>query len=945
MTKIVMNSIAALLFISTGSVLAQIDIKKDVKTLPQVKIPIDPNVKIGKLDNGLTYYIRNNGKPEDKVELRLAINAGSILENEDQQGLAHFVEHMNFNGTKNFEKNELVDYLQSIGVKFGADLNAYTGFDETVYILPIPSDNPETLEKGFQILEDWAHNALMTNEAIDGERGVVMEEYRLGLGPDKRMMTEYLPKLMHGSQYAQRLPIGKKEVIEEADYETVRNFYKDWYRPDLMAVVAVGDLDPAVMEQKIKDHFSKLKTVSKPRERKVFDVPNHKETFVAIASDKEAPFSQVQIYYKDREDAKDIITTKDYREQLIQNLFSTMINNRLDELRNSSNPPFTYGFSGYGGTYARSKNAYRSIAMSGVGEQLKSLRALLEENERVKRYGFNPSELDRAKKEYLARLDKQYKDRDKQESGRIVGDYVSNYLSNSPIPGIEWISQFASSTLPTIKLDEINSLIKDFLHEDNRVIILTGPDKEGVTQVKEEEVLALLKNVENSEIEAYKDTEIRDNLITTAPKAGSVTKVENNEKVGFKKLLLSNGATVVYKKTDFKNDEILFTAYSPGGTSLYSDEVYKATAFANSGLSEAGIADLSLNDMSKMMSGKLVSVSPNISGISEGFNGSSTPQDLETLFQMVHLYFTDLNKNEEAYNSFVAKQKNFLGNLMANPNFYFQNELGKFRNEGNARFLGFPTPEAFDNQDYDLAYEKYQERFANAGDFTFYFVGNIDEEKLKIYAATYIASLPSNGEKEEFVVSDFREVDNYRKKVINKGTDPKSQVNIIWNGETKYDPEKDFAMEALGEILTIKLVEQLREEEGGVYGVGARGNISKIPYGSYNFSISFPCGPENVDKLTAAALGEVEKIKKEGPSEKDMAKIKESFLLSRKESLKENRFWLNQLSTADRENKDINTMLNFEEKVKALNANDVKAVANTYLGEKYLLGILMPQEK
>ena len=944
MRKIVLNSIVSILFISTGSIFGQIDNKKEVKSIPSVNIPADPNVRIGKLENGLTYYIQNNGKPEDKVELRLAINAGSILENEDQQGLAHFVEHMNFNGTKNFEKNELVDYLQSIGVKFGADLNAYTGFDETVYILPIPSDNPETLDKGFQILADWAHNALMTEEAIDGERGVVMEEYRLGLGPDKRMMTEYLPKLMYGSHYAERLPIGKREVIENADYEAVRNYYKDWYRPDLMAVIAVGDLEPDVMEQKIKSHFSKLKPVTNPRERKVFDVPNHKETFVAIASDKEAPFSQVQIYYKDTENATPIVTTNDFREQLVKNLFATMINNRLDELRNSPNPPFTFGFSNYGGTFARSKKAYQSIAMTGAGEQLKSLKALLEENERVKRHGFNQSEMDRAKKEFLAQLERQYKDRDKQESGRIVGSYVSHYLSQTPIPGIEWVYQFANTALPTIKLEEVNNLINDFIREENRVIILTGPEKEDLTQVKEEEVLALLKEVENSEIEPYQDTEIRESLITDEPKSGTVSKIETNDKVGFKKMILSNGATVVYKNTDFKNDEVLFSAYSPGGTSLYSDETYLATGFANGGLAEAGIADLNLNELNKMMSGKIVSVNPSIGSYSEGLNGSSTPQDLETLFQMIYLYFTDLNKDEEAYNSFVAKQKNFLGNLMANPNFYFQNEIGKFRNEGNPRFLGFPTPEAFDSQDYDLAYLKYQERFANAGDFIFYFVGNIDEEKLKQYASTYLASLPSSGEKENYKAPDFREVNEYRKKVVNKGTDPKSQVSIVWNGETSYDAKNDFAMQALGEILTIKLVEQLREEEAGVYGVGARGNISKIPYASYSFSISFPCGPENVDKLTAAALGEVERIKEEGPSEKDMAKIKESFLLNQKENLKTNRFWLNQLTAADRENRDINEILEYEEKVAALTAEDVQEVANTYLNENYLLGILMPEE-
>jgi len=908
------------------------------------EIPTDPNVKIGKLDNGLTYYIRNNGKPEDKLELRLAIKAGSILETDEQQGLAHFVEHMNFNGTKNFEKNELVDYLQSIGVKFGADLNAYTSFDETVYILPIPSDDPEKLEGGFTVLEDWAHNALLTEEAIDGERGVVLEEYRLGLGPDKRMMQEYLPKVMYNSRYAERLPIGKKEVIENASYETIRNYYKDWYRPGLMAVIAVGDLDVNTIEQKIKSHFSNLEARENPKERKEYGVPNHDETFVAIATDPEANFSRVQIYYKDLEESKDVVNIEDYKRQLEKDMFSSMINNRLEELANSPKPPFTYGFSYYGGTYSPKKNAYQSFAMAGENSQLEALEALITENERVKRYGFNESEFKRAKEEYLANLERSYKDRDKQESNRIIGQYVSHFLENLPIPGTEWTYEFAKENMDEIKLENINALINDFLHDENRVVVLTGPEKESVKPVTEEEVLAVLSEVENAEIEKYSEEEIRENLISEMPTAGSIKDTKVNEELGITTLTLSNGAKVVFKKTDFKNDEILFSAYSKGGTSLYSDEDYQSTVYANAGLSEAGVGGLDKNSLNKMMSGKIVNVRPQISTYSEGLDGSSTPKDFESMMQMIHLYFTGLNKNEEAYQSFATKQKNFLGNLMSNPNFYFQNELGKFRNEGNPRYTGFPTPEKYDEMDYDLAYQKYQERFADASDFTFFFVGNVDEAKLKEYASKYIASLPASNSKEEYKTPEFREdTDSKREKTVYKGSDPKSQVSIVWNGETEYDKEDDFALSALGEVLTIKLVEQLREEEGGVYGVGARGNMSEIPYDSYSFSISFPCGPENVEKLTEAALAEVEKIRTNGPNDEDLEKIKETLRLQRKEQIKENRFWLQEMERAQVENREITKNEKYNALVENLKADDLQQMAKKYLGANYLLGVLMPE--
>ncbi|NER12131.1 insulinase family protein [Leptobacterium flavescens] len=907
------------------------------------KLPVDPNVKIGKLSNGLTYYIRNNGKPEDKVELRLAVNVGSILEDDDQRGLAHFMEHMNFNGTKNFKKNELVDYLQSIGVEFGADLNAYTSFDQTVYILPIPSDDPEKLEKGFQILEDWASGALLTEKDIDEERGVVLEEYRLSLGADTRMLQKYLPIIANNSKYAERLPIGTKESLENFSYESLRRFYKDWYRPDLMAVVAVGDLDVETLEKKIKDHFGGIKASKNPRKRESFTIPNHEETYIAIESDKEAPFTRVQVQYTDKGKKGKTETVQDFRANLVENLFTQMINNRLSELRNKPNPPFVFGFSFHGGTLARDKEAYQSSATTSETGQLAGLRALLEENERVKRYGFQESEFKRAKKNYLASLERAYKDRDKQESNRIVGSYINNYLNGSPITGIEWTYNFAQAELPNIKLEEVNALIKDFLHDDNRTVILTGPEKDGLKKVTKDEVSALLKEVQTADIKPYEDGNTRTQLMTSLPSKGNITSRETNDKLGITTLTLSNGAKVVYKKTDFKNDQILFEAYSLGGTSLYSDQVLKEAALANGGLAEAGVDGLSVNDLRKVLSGKIVNVRPFITSLTEGFRGSSTPKDLESLFQLVHLYFTKLNKDKDAYTSYVSKQKGFLANLKSNPQFYFSIERGKFLNEGNPRFLGFPTDEAYDKANYDLAYEKYKERFANAGDFNFYFVGNIDEAKIAELAETYLASLPSNGTKENFKVYDFRPKSGSHEFTVKKGKDPKSQVSIAYSGETTYDRKEARLLSALGKILTIKLVEKLREEESGVYGVGARGSIGKLPYSSFNFTISFPCGPENVEKLTAAALAEVQKIVDNGPEEADVTKVKESLLLERKEQMKQNRFWLATLKNADYLGNNLNDLSKFESNVEALNAKDIQAVAKKYLTKGYIKSVLFPE--
>ena len=908
-------------------------------------IPFDASVKKGKLKNGLTYYIKKNAKPENKVDLRLIINAGSILENDDQQGLAHFMEHMCFNGTKRFPKNQLVDYLQSIGVKFGQHLNAYTSFDETVYFLPIPSDSPEKVEKGFQIIEDWAFNADLTPEEIDKERGVVLEEYRLGLGASKRMQDKYIPKMMYNSQYANRLPIGKKEILENFTYDKVTSFYKDWYRPNLMSVIVVGDIDVAEMEKKIKDHFEKYQNPKNEKPRKTFEVPNHKETFVSIESDKEAAQTQIQLLYKDYGVPKKIKTIGDYKNRLAEGLFSTMLNNRLNELTNSPTPPFTYGYTYHGGTFAREKEGFQSFAMIDEKKQIEALKVLVSENERVKKFGFTAGEFERAKNEILSRVESQFKDKDKTESENFVWECQSNFLEGMPMSGIEWEYATIQKILPTINLTQVNGLIKDFIKDDNRVIVITSPEKEGLKKVTEAEVLDALK-VNTNDLKPYEDKAVASSLIRNTVKEGSVAKKETNDKIGATTLTLSNGAKVTYKKTDFKNDEIMLEAISFGGSNLYSNDEMKKTQFANGGLTEAGFSGLKQNDIDKFMAGKIASVYPYISNTTEGFRGSTTPKDLEYAFQMIHAYFTDLNFDADAFEGYKQKQSNFFENMISQPNFYFQQEFYTYLNKENPRWNGIvPTADKWNETDYKLAYNKFKERFSNAGDFEFFFVGNVDDAKMEEFAKKYIASLPSNGTKETAKDLGYRFLKGDIKKVVNKGKDPKSNVTIMFYGDAPYSAKEAVAMTALGEVLTIKLVEELRENESGVYGVNARGSMAKVPYGSYNFNISFPCGPENAEKLTASALAELDKIIKNGPDEKDVNKYKEAEALDYKKKIKENRYWMTNFTRSFTNGSSPEEILTASEKVKEVTAKDIQDVAAKYLSKDKVIGILMPEAK
>jgi zinc protease len=712
-----------------------------------------------------------------------------------------------------------------------------------------------------------------------------------------------------------------------------------------MSVIVVGDIDVAEMEKKIISHFSGYKNPAKEKPRKFYDVPNHKETFVAVESDKEASSAQVQLIYKDYGAPKPIVNIGDFKNYIVEGLFSTLLNTRLDELTNSATPPFTYGYSYYGGTFARNKKAYQSVAMSQEDKQLSALKVLITENERAKKFGFTQGELDRSKLEFLASIEKAYNDRDKTNSVNFVGEYQANFLEKEPVPGIEWTYQTMKQLMSLIDLKDVNSLIKDYVKEDNRVIILTGPEKEGLKKVTEQQVLDALK-ISTEDIKPYEDAAVATSLIRNEVKPGTIVSRESNVKIGTKTLVLSNGVKVTYKNTDFKNDEVLFEAVSLGGTNLYSNEDMKKVQFANGALAEAGFSGLKLNDINKFMTGKIARVNPYIAGTTEGLRGNSTPKDLEYLFQMTHAYFTDLNMDVTAFEGYKQKQSAFFNNMASQPSFYFQQEFYTYLNKENPRFNGLiPSEKTWGETDYALAYNKYKERFANAADFEFYFVGNIDDKTMEAYSIKYLASLPATDKKEKAVDLGYRMLKGDLKKVVNKGTDPKSNVTIMYYGDAKYSTKDAMSIQALGEVLTIKLIEQLRENESGVYGVSARGSMNKVPNGSYSFTIGFPCGPDNAEKLTASALKELQNIVDKGPDEKDVAKFKEGELADFRKDSKENRYWLSNFTRSYTNGSSAEEVLKFEETVNAVTAKDIQDIAKKYLTKDKVIGILMPEKK
>lgn len=907
-------------------------------------MPVDPKVKIGRLSNGMTYYIRQNKLPEKRVELRLVVNAGSVLEDDDQQGLAHFLEHMNFNGTKNFPKNELVSYLQSIGVKFGADLNAYTSFDETVYILPVPTDKPGLVDKGLQILEDWAHNALLDPQEIEKERGVVIEEWRLSRGADERMMKQTLPVQYRGSQYAKRLPIGTKETLEHFSPEALKRFYTDWYRPDLQAIVVVGDIDVNDIEQKIKNTFGDIPAPVSPRKREIFSVPDHTETLSVVAKDKETAFPSIEILFK--KDLQSEVLIGDYVRYMNRRLFTGMLNNRFRELTLKGNPPFVGAGSFYGNSLARTKDAFQLFANTSDTGMSRSLYALMQENRRVLLYGFTSTELEQQKKQMQSFYDRIFNEREKEESYKYVNEYVNNFLINEPIPGIEWEYDFVKQYINTVKLEEINSLAAQWITKDNMVVTLNAPDKADVKIPSAEEVNAVLSAVEVATIEPYKERILATTLMDAGKlKPGKIISSKTNEDLQTTTIKLSNGATVILKATAFKNDEIVFRAFSKGGHSLVKDADYFSASNAAAIVSQSGVGNFSAIDLGNMLKGKNTSLSPNITLYSEGLNGITIPKETETLLQLINLYFTSPKKDKDAFESFKTRQKQLYANLGANPQIYFSSEFQKLMTQNHPRAGGLPKSEDFDKIVFDRSIQVYKERFANAGDFTFLFVGSFDEEKIKPLLEKYIGSLPANSVKENYKDLGIRPPAGKVDKIITKGADQKSVVNIVFTSPVSYNAADAFALSTLGDVMNIKLVEQLREEKSGVYGVSAFGEIKKIPVPYSSFTISFPCAPENADTLSKAAIDELKKIIQNGVSPEDLEKVKEQQKRKLEVNLKQNQFWMNNLYDAYYLGNNPDEILKKQKQTESLTSKMIQDAAKKYINLNNFIRVTLKPDK
>jgi len=911
--------------------------------LAQTDIPLNPDVRTGVLPNGLTYYILKNKKPENRAELRLVVNAGSLQENDSQQGLAHLTEHMCFNGTKNFPHADLVDFLESAGTRFGPDLNAYTSFDETVYMLQVPTDTPLLLQKGFQILEDWSHDVSFDPDEVKKERGVVVEEWRLGQGAEDRMRRKYFPVLYKGSRYANRLPIGQKDIVEQAPYDTLVQFYRDWYRPDLQAIVAVGDFDVNLIENTIKEKFGSIPKRTSTRPRLYYDVPPQPQLLVSTVTDKEAQYGRIQLQYWQPPQTNK--TTSEYRDFMIDQLATTMLSNRLDELRQSADAPFTYGWT-WRNTSAHTNSSFVSYSVCDPSKLQAALNALVEENERMRRFGFTETEFERAKKTILLNYEQAYNERDKTQSKSLVSELVNHYLDDEPAPGIAWEFGQAKKQLPTIRLDDVNAKARDWVTDGrNCVALVTAPEKDGVTMLSEDQIKTTYNAARTKDLKPYNDAVSSVPFFDKKLTPGKIASERKLKSVGITEWTLSNGAKVIVKPTNFKNDEVLMEAFSYGGSSLYNDRDYYDADVAADIANQSGVGAYDNVSLQKYLSDKTASLSGSIGDLSENLSGSSNLRDLETLFQLVHLSFTAPRMDSSAFAAYKNETVTFIQNRGASPRAVFSDTVQQVMSSYNFRKKPW-TPETVQRLNLANASRIVKERFGDAGDFTFLFVGSFDTVKLKQFALQYLATLPSSGKTENFKDLNITAPKGKVERNVYKGSEPQSSVQMIYTGVAPYSRLNAIQAAALGQLLSIKLRETLREQMSGTYGVGCNVSLVQFPKNEFRSTVSFGSSPENAPKLIEAARQVIDSVKRGGASPKDLTKVKELMLKGRETDLKENNFWLRYIQNSVYNKMDVEDVNKFNDQVNALSSEDFKRLANLYFDDANIATfVLYPEAK
>jgi len=866
------------------------------------------------------------------------------MENEDQLGLAHFTEHMAFNGTKDFPKNEIINYLQKAGVRFGADLNAYTGFNQTVYQLPIPTDSIEVFKTGFKILANWAGKVTMDGAEIDNERGVIVEEDRQrGKNAQQRMSNQLLPFLLGDSQYAKRIPIGKVEILQNFTHDKIRNFYTDWYRPNLQTVIAVGDFDVNEVEKLIISNFSVLTNPKNERARTYYNIPDNVQPLIKIAVDKEQPYNVAQVIYKQKQGP--IKTEADYRLQMVQSMVNNMLGARLAEITQKGNAPFLFAQSAYApyqGGLVWELSALQTTAVAKSGAELQAaIVAALAENERMAKFGFTAGELETVKKKMEAGIEKQFKEKDKTKSAVYVQQYLNNFLIGAGIPSAEHTYELSKKLLQNISLAEINTAAKAMVTKTNQIVVVQAPEKEKENLPTETALLAAIKNAGNG-VTPYVDNTVNKPLIAQAPKAGTIVNETKNDKVGVTTLTLSNGVKVVLKPTDFKNDQVIFTSFGKGGASLASNDDLISAENANL-IAQSGVGDFNPTQLTKYLAGKTASAGAYIDDLYQGFSGSASPKDLETAFQLIYARATNPRKDVEIFNKNISDYKVVTANKNSNPSSVFADTVQAVM--ANYHKRGMPTNLAdIDKINLDKAYAFYKDRFADASGQTFVFVGNFDVEKIKPFVTTYLASLPSLNKNENFVDNGVNPPKGKVSKTVKKGLEDKANVQLVFHDDYVYNAENNVMLDALKAALDIKITERLREKESGVYSPNVSLSVQKNPTAHYYFTISFSCAKANVDKLINAAIEEVNAFAKNGVTAEDLQKFKSEELRQEELSIRENGYWLGYLTNRLKYGDNLEQVLGNTTRINGVTVDATKTAAQKYLnGDNYIRLVLLPE--
>lgn len=907
---------------------------------------VDKEVRIGKLDNGLTYYIRHNEYPKNQVDFYIAQKVGSILEEDDQRGLAHFLEHMCFNGTKNFPGNSMVKWLESVGVKFGYNLNAYTSIDETVYrISSVPTERIGVQDSCLMILSDWADGLLLNGKDIDEERAVIHEEWRSQLPPNMRILEKLLPELYPDSRYGHRLPIGTMEVVDHFPHQALRDYYEKWYRPDLQGIVVVGDIDVDRIEGKIKELFSKIEKPVNPAERVYFPVADNEKPIVAFGSDKEQDKYMAQIMFK-YDALPDSLkgTMADITTSYLLDMAQMMLQIRLNELGQKADAPFAAASAFYGEfIMAKTKQAFQ-FAMLPKGNSFdEGLKAVYREAFRAKKGGFTATEYARCRTEYLSQLEKAYNNRNQQENKTLAESYVRNFIDKKPIPGIETEYQMMSMIVNQIPVEAVNQVFSQIVSDKNLVVLGMMPEREGETCPKDEDILALLSQVEAENIAPYVDNVKNEPLVSELPAAGKVVKENMLSDAGAKEWILSNGAKVILKKTDFKADEINMMAVAKGGTSVYGNDKTADLMFMLAVLEQHGLGNFTNSDLSKLLAGKQLSLKITLDDYVRRLSGNTTPKDLKTYMEMIYMTFTGLTVTPDEFIAMQNLYKGVIQNQAQNPNFVFQKKVQEF-------LYSSPNKQVFGVSDIEKANREdilsiIREQLANAAEFTFVFSGNFDESELKALVEQYIATLPSvKGKKQELKHNPAVEIKsgNEEKEFFLKMEVPQGSAAVIISGKMPYSFKNRLMASMSAQIISARLLSEVREKEGAVYSIYTQGSQDRLSEVSVVYQTIFQVKPEKKDRALEIIRSEFEKLAKETPVE-ELDKVKEFMVKQITGDEQTNSYWCSMM--AGNELLPSEVCVKAEQVIQSITPKEISGYVNEVMKQNnYRVLVMMPEE-